>query len=198
MDGGATWTIQPVPDTSNSTQSNGGPVAISCSTNGACVTVGTNNNGDSVAWTLANGTWNEEPIPGAEAPNGDVQDISCVSNSECVAAGEDGSGNGSPAIWTSSNGISDWTEQIVPNSAGSNSFVRWVSCVSSTICVAVGEDSNGEDAWSLSGGSWIEQAIPNITVSNGSLSDISCGSASQCVAIGTDSSGAAAAWVGPA
>lgn len=199
-DGAATWAQQPVPDTSNSTQSNGGPAAISCGTKSLCVTVGTNNNGDSVAWTSVNGgQWNEQPIPGAQAPNGAVQDISCASESDCVAVGEDGTGNGSPAVWTTSNGGSSWTEQTVPNAGGSNSYVRWVSCPSIAVCVAVGNDSNGEDAWSTSdgGSSWTEQPIPDIDASNGTLSDISCGSASQCVAIGTDSSGAASAWVGP-
>jgi hypothetical protein len=200
-DGGAKWTQRPVPDTSNSTASNGGPVAISCSTNNFCVTVGTNNNGDSVAWTSLNsGQWNQQPIPGAEAPNGDVQDISCAPVSDCVAVGEDGTGNGNPAVWTTSNEGSAWTEQTVPNSGGSNSYLRWVSCPSTTVCVAVGNDTNDEDAWSTADGgtSWTEQPIPDIDTSNGTLSDISCGSASQCVAIGTDSSGAASAWVGPA
>lgn len=115
-DGGATWAQQSVPDTSGSTQSNGGPAAISCGAKSLCVTVGTNNNGDSVAWTSVNGgQWNEQPIPGAEAPNGDVQDISCASVSDCVAVGEDGTGNGSPAVWTTSNEGSAWTEQTVPN-----------------------------------------------------------------------------------
>jgi hypothetical protein len=200
-DGGASWAQQSVPDTSGSTQSNDGPAAISCGTKTLCVTVGTNNNGDSVAWTSVNGgQWNEQPISGAEAPNGDVQDISCASVSDCVAVGEDGAGNGNPGVWTTSNWGSTWTEQTVPNSGGSNSYVRWVSCPSTTVCVAVGNDSNGEEAWSTSdGGSpWAEQPVPDITASDGSLVDVSCGSASECVAIGTDSGGAASAWVGPA
>lgn len=201
MDGGATWAQQSVPDTSDSTRSNGGPAAIFCGTKSLCVTVGTNNGGDSVAWTSVNGgQWNEQSISGAEAPNGDVQDISCPSASDCVAVGEDGTGNGSPAVWTTSNGGSAWTEQTVPNSGGSQDYVRWVSCPSTTVCVAVGNDGNGEDAWSTSDGgtSWSEQPIPNIDPSKGTLSDISCGSAGRCVAIGTDASGAASAWVGPA
>jgi hypothetical protein len=196
-DGGASWTPTSVPDTSNSTASNGGGLTIACSGQAFCLTVGTNNSGDGVAWTQSGGQWSEQTIPEAEA-NGEVQDVSCGSASDCVAAGADASGHA--AVWTTSDGGVDWTEQIVPNSDGGNGYVRWVSCPSTEVCVAVGNDTNGEDAWTTSdaGATWTEQPIPNITAADGTLADISCGSAIQCVAIGDASDGAAAAWVGPA
>ncbi len=44
-DGGATWTMAAVPDTSDSTKSNGGPVAAACTTATTCVLVGTTTTG---------------------------------------------------------------------------------------------------------------------------------------------------------
>jgi hypothetical protein len=144
---------------------------ISCATSSFCVTLG----GPGPQLATYNGTWNTvSPFPGV------VTALSCFSINRCAAVDT----NGYTLTW---NGAS-WT-QIAP--VNDTTTYSAISCITATICAAVGFDySTGPVAAELVGSIW-RNPVPLQSVSQ--LYDIACASATVCVAVGLDPSGAVAA-----
>ncbi len=196
---------------------------VSCISTGACMAIGRNYEIEKGYQPLAEwwdgSVWSIVPTPmpseaGVNPSTGQresgMNGISCVSASFCVAVGyfvktwypeeEDAlimtwDGNG-------------WTVQPSPDPAkpagvvSIDSRLRGVSCLSSTSCVAVGEQTDvmekgsGEqpivERWDGSG--WSLQASPSVS---GGLRGVSCNSAQACMAVGeTGGTGLTETWNG--
>jgi hypothetical protein len=192
---GSSWTVQSTPNPvgAESTSLN----AVACTAAGPCeaggyfeyantdlqaVALGWNGN----SWTLQSAA--TPPGAAANALNG----VSCVSAASCEAVGTatDPSGN-QISLAEGWNGTS-WAIQPTPDpaqsSGGARATMSGVSCVSASLCEAVGYSAagSGAAAWEWNGTSWSTQPVPG-----GALASVSCTSATFCMAAaangGTDS-----------
>ncbi|MGC8462024.1 MAG: WxL domain-containing protein [Candidatus Dormibacteria bacterium] len=113
--------------------------------------------------------------------------VSCVSSSACWAAG--GYYNGSiyqPLIEQFSG--TSWSIATIAASTTSSNFFS-ISCSSSTMCVAVGNDTNfafSNTSFSevYNGTSWSIVSVPAVGSSTNALNDVYCVSATECWAAG--------------
>ena len=140
--------------------------------------------------------------PSVVAPDssggGAFNDVSCPNSTSCVAVGEN---NGSPAqaiysIGTQSVGVWSWTTTatILPDASNGGDLSE-VSCPTSTLCVAVGEDdaSPAQAIYSVgtkSANAWTWTVSTTVTPDSsggGAFNDVSCPNATSCVAVGVDS-----------
>ena len=183
----------------------GGLAAVDCATGTTCDAAGSDFNPNPLAVTGDATTWgygNASNVDLVDAPStllaGSIFGISCWAYGECVAVGNDGNGQplvleGNPATWT----LSEATELSLagtPSDGGGGGELNSVSCVSSSWCVAVGSDDNGQPIV-LTGNptSWnsiyeISLMDPsfNGTPTTGTLQSVSCVSETFCVAVGDD------------
>ncbi len=120
-DGGATWTNEAIPIPKGPT-GKGILFSVSCSSTTTCAAAG-----DNLVYTTSNGgtTWTRETLSGT------VRSVSCGSSADCVAVGPTN-------MFTTSDGGIMWTSSPMPDGVSS---LGGVSCVSSTQCVGVGENS---------------------------------------------------------
>jgi hypothetical protein len=137
------------------------------------------------SWTL------ETPPPIQGATGAAVLDgVSCASASLCVAVGGI-SANGDTAqselspfaeVWDGTG----WAVQSTPNPpAGSGgSWLSSVSCVTTTACIAVGEDIQGATTRALTE-RWDGKSWTSLGGVSGGLDSISCTSMTSCVAVGS-------------
>jgi hypothetical protein len=114
--------------------------------------------------------------------------VSCISPRSCVAVGFYGGAHGVTVgtLIESWNG-SSWKIVASPNSATPYSSLAAVSCLSSTLCTAVGSDGpNVNDALveSWNGTSWKIVPGPNKGTYDNALRSVSCVSVSFCAAVG--------------
>jgi hypothetical protein len=101
--------------------------AISCTDASDCTAVG----GGSAYVTESDGTWG--PVTALSGPESDLEGASCTAVGDCVAVG-----GGLPAYWIESGGV--WGPQnTVPEPDGGAGLDN-VSCISSTVCTAVGNE----------------------------------------------------------
>ncbi len=190
---GHAWAMQrfPVPVGDSSVGLN----QVSCTSAQSCEAVGFGE-GAGGDVTLA-ATWNGTSWHLQHTPNlaGSVFDqlnvVSCSSPVFCEAWG---SGNSGPTFAEQWDGTS-WRLQTVP----SNVTVKSVSCVSATVCEAVGGVGMAL-AWN--GSSWTAQTLPSPASSAG-LSGVSCVSPAFCELVGSFNDNGpvvplAAAWNGTA
>jgi hypothetical protein len=118
---------------------------------------------------------------------------SCTSASHCVAVGNDGNGQplvlaGDPSSW----GAAQAEQITLGSSFGRYNNLDAITCTSTSYCVAVGSDGNGQPLV-LAGdpSSWGVPQAEEITLgssfgSGGNLDSITCSSAIDCVAVGSD------------
>ncbi len=116
---------------------------------------------------------------------------SCVSTTFCMAGGffYDPAGTAAETLAEEWNGA-HWAQVTTPN-ASSDDFFSGMSCVSTTFCVAVGEqftsgtDQNLIEQWS--GTAWSIVTAPDKIGSSTeqSLMSVSCTSATSCMAVGS-------------
>jgi hypothetical protein len=193
---GTQWTLQstPAPAGAKATY----PTAVSCTSSTRCTLVGSYVNGSSAevpfaaAWDGKEWTLQTMPAPAggkAVEPRG----VSCTTSAACTAAGryENSSGVGLPLAerW---NGT-EWSLQSAPTPSGStgNSF-DGVSCVSASLCTAVGASLNGSGKYTAlaerwNGAEWQIQTVPNSESGESWLSgDVSCVSTVSCAAVGNN------------
>ncbi len=115
---------------------------------------------------------------------GYLRGVSCTTASACTAVGYyDNQGN-SLQVAESWDG-STWLVTAAPSLASSDLWS--VSCVSSTVCTAVGDQysQSGLLAERWNGTSWVVQRTSNPTGSQGGrLEGVSCVSTSDCIAVG--------------
>jgi hypothetical protein len=167
---------------------------VSCVSSRFCEAVGSYDDsfGDTLAFAARwdGASWHlQQAASPATTASVELAGVSCVSPKFCEAAGgSQASGITFAERW---NGTS-WQLQAVPGTGGANA----VSCVSVTLCEAVG--SAGAEQWN--GSSWKAQPVPaQIT----GLTGVSCVSAKFCETVGLLLSGgsdlgAAAKWNGSA
>jgi hypothetical protein len=93
---------------------------------------------------------------------------------------------------------SGWSIQRTANPSGAGNILERVSCVSASICTAVGTYSHGNSGMTLAerwnGTNWSIQQTPNPS-GGGALSGVSCVSASACTAVGESGTGTGASLV---
>jgi len=108
--------------------------------------------------------------------------VSCASDSYCFAVGHTTANLTLTERW---NGTS-WSVVSSRNPAGaSNLELRAVSCISSTFCVAVGDDYQKTLAEHWNGSKWKIVATPNPNADCCThLNGVKCTSAKNCVAVG--------------
>ncbi len=198
---GTSWTIQPTPNPSGSTNSN--LSGVSCASATSCTAVGSFSDSTGT-FTLAerwDGTsWTIQSTANPTGAGPFLSRVSCTSSSHCTAVGaydESACHSGQPCteltLAEAWDGTS-WTIQPTPNPAGAAySDLIGVSCTSAAACTAVGQhaDSNGfpvtlAEDWD--GTSWTIQSTPNpigATNPQNALEGVSCTSGTACAAVGS-------------
>ncbi len=190
---GSSWTLVP-----GATASQGGILdGVSCAGPSFCVAVGAMGSGTLIE------TWNGSSWSvgtAASLPGGTMTaqlfSVSCLSSTWCMAVGS--SGTGTPARTTISEVWNGSTWQLVPGPSLSVGFnqLNSVSCVSTSFCLAVGNQgaitppSPLAEQWT--GNSWSGVTVAADPGSAGSsLRSVSCAGASFCVLVGSSESGSA-------
>jgi len=185
--------------------------AIDCPTSAMCVAVGYNTNYQSI-WTMGtlSGTvWSWTPeatIPSDSTGQGLLLAIGCPTSTTCIATG--GSAGGSTGLGvtttgTLTNGTWSWTREVdLTSDANGGGVLFSMSCVSSTECVAGGDDHKWRGvatSVNLVNGTWkwdAEVMVGSDANGGGRLLAMSCPSATECVAVGNDDPGASNFTIG--
>ncbi len=191
---GAVWAIQSTPEPSGAPNSL--LAGVACTASNACTAVGYYENSSAVEkpWAARwNGTtWTLQTVP---TPTGaketDANGVSCTSSTECTMVGEYENKSKVYEPFAERWGGSEWTVQSVPAPSGAtHTWLRGVSCVSSTECMAGGyyEKSSGAEvpfAERWHGSEWTVQTMPEPSGTVDSYADgISCTSSTACTAAG--------------
>lgn len=181
------WTQRSIPEGT-------GLRGISCTSSSACVAVGTNlgSKAKTATWNGTSWVAAGEPIPvGAE--DSELEDVSCTSSTTCTAVGTFINSEGYEKPYAARYASGSWTVQTVPQPKETfRGNLHDVSCVSATLCRAVGEHGSSKESgegvlievWN--GTSWAVQTVP---AEGRSLFGISCASSSACLAVGDETSG---------
>lgn len=191
----AGWSAQTTPSPAEATSRLS---AVSCSSSTACTAVGSyaKTEGRLILAERWNGTaWSIQSTPtpagGSEV---ELAGVSCASTTECVAVGHYRFFEGEFEHWATLterwNGT-EWSIQTTPNpTEGRFSNLLGVSCVSSTVCKAVGYTQTSAGvrttlAESWNGTSWSIQTTPNPSGGKvDTLTGVSCTSTTMCRAVG--------------
>ncbi len=191
---GASWSIQLSPNVSP-TETNE-LYSVSCLSVSFCVAVGDHYNGNFLQ-TLVQ-TWdgtNWSIQTSANTSNTETNylfSVSCLSASSCVAVGaiwRSGWNQPMAQVWDGSS----WTMQSIPTfSPTEDNYLEGLSCVSASMCVAVGAHSiNGGTVYQTmiqvwDGNTWTIQSSPNPEpTDNNDLESVSCIADWNCVAVGS-------------
>jgi hypothetical protein len=147
------------------------------------------------SWTFAEGVTRN---PGPK--NGALRGVFCYAAASCMTVGSYGTSGGVPGAMAQRQSGSTWTLYNIGIPSGSSQAeLNDVSCVSSTLCIAVGYKMiSGDDkalAMKFNGSAWTDSgAVP---ATNATLKAISCLSATNCLAVGsTGGSNLAETWNG--
>lgn len=158
------------------------PVSLSCSTEDACVAVGTDGSG----WSTLNGgaAWVSHPLPEAFARGADrVAAVSCASPRVCFAVGQTQRGHG--VVIRTTNGGATWTVLAFSTDTAFYS----IACPSSQRCVVglgrsplyTSQSSNVVFRTVDGGLRWIRSPLP---IPTSYVSSISCPTTTNCTAVG--------------
>jgi hypothetical protein len=197
------WSVKALPDPAGAKASS--LAGVSCKSTAMCVAVGSEVNSAGVTVTLSDSwsgsEWKEQAaLNPTGAKSSELRGVSCVSATACTAVGQYTSASGVMLalveIWNGS----EWKEQAVsaPSGAKASGF-KSVSCVSATMCTAVGQyTSSSGSVLALvegsNGSEWKEQLAPNPAGARASsLEGVSCSSAVRCAAVGTYTNGSGVA-----
>lgn len=192
--GASGWSIVSSPD-----KGIGEPTlnAVSCSSTTSCVAVGSYDPADGLPLTLTeiwNGTsWSVVPSPNSATNKNYLNGVSCFSASFCTAVGDFTTGSG---VWQTLietwNG-NRWSIASSPNTGTNDDVLNGVSCLSASLCTAVGEFATSSgihhtliETWD--GSSWSIVASPNSGTSDNELDGAACLSATLCTAVGQSGS----------
>jgi hypothetical protein len=189
---GSTWSVKAAPRVDGQLQH------VSCATEGQCVAVGFRGNSTSLALRLKDNKWSVTKAPNFGGEDS-LEGVSCPHARSCVAAGnfyDPKSGDSSPEAlaW---NGNA-WASTATPANPDGESALNSVGCVTSTDCVAVGQDVfwTGKllesqpllEGWNGTSWSQIENTVAS-PANDPFLNDVSCPSSTFCVAVGTTGDG---------
>jgi hypothetical protein len=136
-----------------------------------------------LAEQLAGGRWSIQTMPlPPGGTNGGLEDVSCASTGACTAVGAYYDSLGASRLLVEQWNGSSWSVQTVPEPAGATtSDLAWVSCPSSSFCVAVGTTNAGPLVERWDGISW---SIWQVPVPPGGLGPVSCPSSTSCIFVG--------------
>jgi hypothetical protein len=189
---GTSWTDPPVAEPADMVS--GQFTGLSCTTPDACTAVGYYFDSadselafaerwDGSAWTL-------QSVVEPGTTQNELKAVSCTSETACVAVGTFVASNADPyartlvEVWDGT----AWTVQDSPDPAGPYNTLSSVSCTSSTMCIAVGENhdpegfvSNLAEVWD--GTEWAVQITPSPSTPN-FFTGVSCSTATSCSAVG--------------
>jgi hypothetical protein len=193
---GKEWSLQSVPNPSkNPVIYPAGLGSVVCTTTTNCIAMGgTRGEPFAAGW---NGTeWSLQSVPApAESNSTTIEKVSCISTTECVAVGfydpkKPVNENEVLTIAERWNGKA-WEVVNTANPTDSQSYLRGLSCVSATWCVATG------NSYSLKGGTrtgiaefwngstWTVESTPLPSGGEaGELYGVSCASSSTCISTG--------------
>jgi hypothetical protein len=164
------WVIQSIPEPASATSSE--LHGVDCPTSTFCVAVGSYSLSVSEPQWAWSATWNGSTwtLQTVAKPSGSLRsvllDVSCESSSSCTGAGAfRNSSNVQVSFIERWNGTS-WSYQTSPNPVGStNTVFQGVSCIASSLCVAVGDWNNGKSwqpmAQEWNGTAWALDTTPN-------------------------------------
>ena len=189
---GNSWSIQASPNTSSAEDNV--LESVSCVSESWCVAVGSYDNGTAQTLILGwNGSsWSIQPSPNVSATEtSELYSVSCLSASSCVAVGDHFDGNYLQTLVQTWDG-STWSIQTSANtSTTETNYLFSVSCLSASLCVAVGAFMTGgvnqpmAQIWN--GSNWTIQVVPSSSLTENSfLEGVSCASTSWCVAVGAE------------
>jgi hypothetical protein len=180
---GSTWSDTNAVATSNSVMR-----GVSCATTSYCVAVGYTG-GTAVAQVWNGFGWSATPAVAVPAGGSNyiLNSISCVSTTWCMAVGTYHSPSGDRAISSLWNGAT-WTSKPNLPWGGSGTGARGygISCLSTTLCHAVGESDATKplaDIWT--GADWDQLTTPLAPgATNATLRGVSCITTTRCEASG--------------
>ncbi len=196
---GTTWTITALPLPTEVAQQFD-VSAPSCPAVGRCVVVlayydNASNEMQSVAETLAGGTWTTTTLP--VPPDTDSGHfaipaaVSCATPTWCAYVGSYNNSTTGGALYGGTLVDGSWTATTIDPSDTVGGDLASISCPTIGTCTAVGRNSsNASNAWkplqvTLSSGTWSGGSLPiPPEVQNESLAAVSCLSVDRCVAVG--------------
>jgi hypothetical protein len=196
---GTSWVVEYTPVPAGAIGS--ALLGVTCTSAVACNAVGYFDNAGSHALTLAerwNGTsWTIVTTPNpSHTDNATLNALSCTSQTACTAVGSYNTTTGPTVTLAESLSGTTWSISSTPNhSTATQSELNGVSCTSSTVCTAVGDDIEGGIDFtlgeSLSAGKWSLEKSPNPTGAEDSeLNSVSCATTTSCIAVGSYGSNA--------
>jgi hypothetical protein len=183
---GTAWSIVASPNPGGSNALSG----VSCVSASTCVTVGSSFNGTLVeSW---NGSaWSVVPSP-SPGTFGFFSGVSCVSSSACTAVGYYVNDSSAPQTLIESWDGSAWSVVASPNVETRTNALSGVSCVSASVCTAVGYyiirpgvPQTLTEYWNGTSWSVVTSPNPGTTSHFNVLSGVSCVTASACTAVGS-------------
>lgn len=121
--------------------------------------------------------------PVGATSTGVLSGVSCIGK-VCIVVGSTNNSGGTAVIAKTANNGSTWSAKTAPSGA---SAYNAVSCVSTTFCIAVGQDASNNPDIAVSpaiGAKWIAQTAP---AADGPLYAVNCHSTTQCWAGGYSS-----------
>jgi hypothetical protein len=184
---GSGWTAVSIPDPGAGQLS-----GLVCTSASACEAVGQFSNGGTTqtlaeVWNGSSWSVQSTPNPGG-ATSSQLSDLSCKSASACEAVGQFTSGGATQTLAEAWNG-SSWSIQSTPNASGqTSSQLAGISCVTASLCEAVGSSNTGTNFSTLAevwnGSSWSIQTTPNASGTFSELEGVSCTGPKFCWATG--------------
>jgi hypothetical protein len=205
---GTSWSIVPSPNPAGAL--NSALLGIACMSTTSCFAVGSADSGITPRTLIERWNGTSWSIVASPSPAGDtfpsLWAVSCPSATSCFAAGSyDGNNSTTKSLVERWNGTS-WSIVASPNPAGAtNSWLKDLSCPSTTSCYAVGsvryDDASVHtliERWN--GTSWAVSTSPNPDPTADELLGVACMSTTSCFAVGVSANistpGIIARWNG--
>lgn len=171
---------------------------VSCATASSCTAVGSYSDvsgGHALAEVSTGSTWTLQSVPlPAGSSAGELNAVDCLTTTSCVAVGDYTDGSGQHALSEVWNGAS-WTVRSVPEPSGSTAgTLDGVSCLSSSVCTAVGDYTASATERALveasSAAVWSISTIPlPAGATSSQLGGVSCPASNKCTAAGAYNDG---------
>jgi hypothetical protein len=163
---------------------------LSCTSSRACIAVGGSGTPLAARW---NGReWSRQRVPHKVGVTTGLEAVSCTSGSACTAVGYSGIGPTQPhTVFVERFDGRRWSVQTAPTPQWAvNTFLNSVSCVSQTLCIAVGMGDTYDQltrplAERWNGRRWAIEHTPRRAGSiSAVLNSVSCSSSNACTAVG--------------
>lgn len=210
VEAGGTWTnvAVPLPADASTTAPTNSLSALTCSSVGKCVAVGsyldTGGNQQALLVVESSGIWSGVAVPlpadaSTTSPNNSLDAVSCEDATDCAAGGSYVTTAGQQQALLEVSASGTWSDVVVPLPANASTTatantIDAVSCPAVGGCLAAGSyvDNGGDQQVLLeaaTAGSWANVTAPlpsdsSSTPNLNGLSSIACASPSSCTAVG--------------